>query len=221
MSNDTTAIQGKKVIITAGPTYEPIDPVRFIGNRSSGKQGYAIAEAFARAGANVVLVSGPTALNDPQNTNTIRVETAQQMLEATQNALPADIVICAAAVADFRPIDTQEHKIKKGKDKAPPTISLTENPDILKTISNSEQRPPLVVGFAAETQDLEKYASEKLARKGCDWIFANNVGGTGIMGGDNGHVKLVTKSGIQDWGPMQKTDIANEIVEKTISHFEL
>jgi len=209
-----------KAIVTAGPTYEPIDPVRFIGNRSSGKQGYAIAEALAKAGYDVTLISGPTSLNTPENVNTIRVETANEMLHATLNALPADIAICAAAVSDWSPIKQQEHKIKKrpkkNNDETAPTIALKENPDILKTISNHKNRPALVIGFAAETENLHDNAKIKLKRKNCDWILANLVAQNNkkIFGEDQNHVYLITSSNTQDWQEMSKVAIAQKLADE-------
>src|SRR5687768_16536185 len=176
-------LAGKRAVITAGPTAEPIDPVRLITNRSSGKQGYAIASALAALGADVTLVSGPTALAAPAGVRRVEVETACEMLAACEAALPADIAVCVAAVADWRPESLNGRKIKKGAD-GPPALSLVENPDILATLSRSNRRPQLVVGFAAETHDVEANAAAKLERKGCDWIVANDVSIEGTMGGD-------------------------------------
>ena len=211
-----------KALVTAGPTYEPIDPVRFIGNRSSGKQGYAIAEAMRAAGFDVTLISGPTALNDPENITTIRIETAEEMLTATQEALPVDVAICAAAVSDWRPAKSADHKIKKRGDESPPAIKLTENPDILKTISNGDNRPPLVIGFAAETENLAENAQAKLQKKGCDWILANLVAQENqkTFGEDRNHVYLISASGVEDWQPMTKTDIAKKLAEAAIKHLK-
>ena len=211
-----------KALITAGPTYEPIDPVRFIGNRSSGKQGYAIARALQEAGFEVTLISGPTALNDPQGVNTIRIETAKEMLEASLNALPADIAVCTAAVSDWAPTEQQDHKIKKRNNGTPPAIQLKENPDILKTLSNHENRPDLVVGFAAETENLLDNAKSKLNRKGCNWILANLVAQNDkkVFGEDQNHVYLITNSETQNWETMTKTAIATKLVEEIKNHFK-
>lgn len=210
-----------KAVVTAGPTYEPIDPVRFIGNRSSGKQGYAIASAMAAVGIDVTLISGPTSLGNPSGINTIRIETAKEMLAATQNALPADIVICAAAVSDWAPVNTADHKIKKRDDNSPPTITLKENPDILKTLANHAGRPKLVIGFAAETENLIENATAKRARKNCDWLLANLVAQKDkkIFGEDQNHVYLISEQETQDWGESSKTEIAEKLTEKIIMEF--
>src|SRR6266700_7623165 len=188
-------LAGKRVLITAGPTHEPIDPVRYIANRSSGKQGFAIAAAAQAAGAEVILVSGPVDLSDPQGVTVRHVESARQMLEQVQAALPADIAIFAAAVADWRVANEGEQKLKKTSAGMPP-LQLVENPDILATISKlADKRPPLVIGFAAETEHLIDNAKSKLARKGCDWIVANDVSpATGVMGGDRNTVHLISKN---------------------------
>ena len=212
----------KKALVTAGPTYEPIDPVRFIGNRSSGKQGYAIAESLRDAGFEVTLISGPTALNDPAGINTIRIETAQEMLAATLNTLPVDVAVCAAAVSDWTPTDPQDHKIKKRSDETPPAIHLKENPDILHTLSNHGNRPTLVDGFAAETENLIENAQKKLARKNCDWILANLVAQEDrkTFGEDQNHVFLITSSEIEDWQPMSKDAIAQKLANAITERFE-
>lgn len=218
-------LAGKKALVTSGPTYEPIDPVRFIGNHSSGKQGHAIAAALAAAGADVTLVSGPTSLPDPQGLKTIRVMTAREMLKACQTSGPFDIAVCAAAVADWRPMETSHQKIKKAAGVAAPAVSLTENPDILATLAKaSPERPALVVGFAAETGDLLTLAQEKFARKGCDWLLANDVGGGKIFGQDDNEVTLLRKDAngqIQNesWPRASKHDIATKLVEAMISTF--
>lgn len=206
----------QKVLITAGPTYEPIDPVRFIGNRSSGKQGYAIAAALQQAGYDVTLISGPTALPDPDKINTIRIETANEMLEACLDTLPADIMICAAAVSDWAPAEFTNHKIKKRDDTTAPVITLKENPDILKTLSNHENRPALVIGFAAETENLEENAKTKRKRKNCDWILANLVAQDHkkVFGEDQNHVYLITADKTEDWGETSKTDIAEKLTRR-------
>lgn len=207
-------LKGKHALVTSGPTYEPLDPVRFLGNRSSGKQGHAIAAALHQAGANVTLVTGPVSIKDPVGVNTIHVETAQQMLTACEKALPADIAICAAAVSDWRAKDTQTQKIKKREDQSAPTITFTENPDILHTISHHKNRPQLVIGFAAETQDLLDNATGKLTRKGCEWILANDVSGEKAFGQAENHVYLVDASGHEDWGKTSKTAIAERLTNK-------
>jgi phosphopantothenoylcysteine decarboxylase/phosphopantothenate--cysteine ligase len=211
-------LAGKRVLVTSGPTNEPIDPVRYIANRSSGKQGHAIASAAAAAGADVVLVSGPVNLPDPLGLTVVRVETAQQMLKAVENALPADAAIFAAAVADWRTDRPSDSKIKK-KPGQTPTLTLTENPDILSTIAHlRSDRPRLVVGFAAETNDIIANARAKLAKKGCDWIVANDVSpATGIMGGDTNTVHLVTASGVEDWPPQSKEDVARSLIERVVT----
>jgi phosphopantothenoylcysteine decarboxylase/phosphopantothenate--cysteine ligase len=208
-------LTGKRVLVTSGPTNEPIDPVRYIANRSSGKQGHAIAAAAAAAGADVVLVSGPVNLPDPFGIAVVKIETAQQMLKAVEQALPVDVAIFAAAVADWRAERPSDSKIKKQPGQTP-TLSLTENPDILSTIAHLRgNRPRLVVGFAAETNDIIANARAKLARKGCDWVVANDVTpATGIMGGDTNTVHLVTASGVEDWPPQSKDDVARNLIER-------
>ncbi len=206
-------LAGKRVLVTSGPTAEPIDPVRFIANRSSGKQGHAIAAAAAAAGADVVLVSGPVNLPDPPGVSVVRVETAQQMLAAVENALPVDVAVFAAAVADWRPRSVSASKIKKQRG-GPPTLELIENPDILATIAHRKSgRPQLVIGFAAETDDVLVNAKAKLAKKGCDWILANDVSpATGIMGGNVNTVNLVTPAGVESWPPQSKDDVARALI---------
>jgi phosphopantothenoylcysteine decarboxylase/phosphopantothenate--cysteine ligase len=205
-------LAGKRAIVTAGPTAEPIDPVRLLTNRSSGRQGYAIAAALAELGCAVTLVSGPTALPAPAGVVRVDVETARQMLAACEAALPADVAVCVAAVADWRPETAGGVKLKKGE--AQPTIKLVENPDILATLSSSAQRPRLVVGFAAETHDVEAFAMAKLERKGCDWIIANDVSVPGVMGGADNAVALVTKDGIERWERAPKDDVARRIAAR-------
>ncbi|WP_293678559.1 bifunctional phosphopantothenoylcysteine decarboxylase/phosphopantothenate--cysteine ligase CoaBC [uncultured Phenylobacterium sp.] len=212
-------LEGKRAVITAGPTAEPIDPVRLITNRSSGKQGYAIAQALAALGADVTLVSGPTALAAPAGVRRVEVETACQMLAACESALPADIAVCVAAVADWRPQNLQGSKIKKGAD-GPPALGLVENPDILATLSKSNRRPKLVVGFAAETDDVEANAAAKLARKGCDWIVANDVGQGGTLGGDDNAVAIVTSEGIERWDRMAKGEVARRLAARIAQEFQ-
>lgn len=218
-------LAGKRVLITAGPTHEPIDPVRYIANRSSGKQGFAIAAAAQAAGAEVILVSGPVDLGDPQGVIVKHVESARQMLEQVQAALPADIAIFAAAVADWRVANEGGQKLKKTSAGMPP-LQLVENPDILATISKlADKRPPLVIGFAAETEHLIDNAKSKLARKGCDWIVANDVSpATGVMGGDRNTVHLISrKNGEKDgeiavdsWPAMTKEQVAIELVAHVV-----
>ncbi|OYV41730.1 MAG: bifunctional phosphopantothenoylcysteine decarboxylase/phosphopantothenate synthase [Rhodospirillales bacterium 20-64-7] len=209
----TGPLVGKRAIVTSGPTHEPIDPVRYLANRSSGRQGHAIAEALAALGASVTLVSGPVALPDPNSVTTVHVETAAEMLAAVQAALPADIAVFAAAVGDWRAAVVADQKVKKSG--APPALQLTENPDILAEISKpGPMRPSLVIGFAAETQNLAEYAAAKRARKGCDWIVANNVGGTGIMGGAENEVLLLTETGQEAWPKMDKRDLARRLAER-------
>jgi phosphopantothenoylcysteine decarboxylase / phosphopantothenate---cysteine ligase len=209
------ALIGKRVLVTSGPTAEPIDPVRFIVNRSSGKQGHAIAAAAAADGAEVVLVHGPVNLPDPPGVTVVKVETAQQMLEAVEKALPADVAIFAAAVADWRTEHPSASKIKKQQGRIP-TLKLIENPDILSTIAHRRSdRPSLVIGFAAETDDVIANAKAKLAKKGCDWILANDVSPqTGIMGGDSNTIHLITADGTEDWPPQSKDDVARMLVQR-------
>jgi phosphopantothenoylcysteine decarboxylase/phosphopantothenate--cysteine ligase len=210
------------VLITAGPTHEPIDPVRYIANRSSGKQGYAIAAAAAAAGAEVVLVSGPVNLPAPHSVKTIRVESARDMLAEVERALPADIAIFAAAVADWRVANTGDQKIKKTKSGMPP-LDLVENPDILATVARrATNRPPLVIGFAAETEHVAENAAAKLARKGCDWIVANDVSpATGIMGGDRNAVQIFMKdrNAPETWPAMSKDDVAARLIAQIADTF--
>lgn len=206
-------LAGKHVLVTSGPTYEPIDPVRYIANRSSGKQGHAIARAAALAGAQVTLVTGPVSIADPEGVTTHHVETADAMLNAVEKALPADIAIFCAAVADFKVAHASDQKIKKQGDAAP-TITLTQNPDILATVSaKTKFRPHLVIGFAAETQNVVKYAQDKLARKGCDLIIANDVGaGSAVMGGDQNRVHIVAADGVEAWPDLTKTEVAERLI---------
>jgi phosphopantothenoylcysteine decarboxylase/phosphopantothenate--cysteine ligase len=208
-------LAGRHALITSGPTHEPIDPVRYIANRSSGKQGHAIAAACARLGARVTLVSGPVALEDPAGVEVIRVETARDMLSACESALPADVAVCAAAVADWRVAQAAESKMKKNGGGLP-DLALAENPDILATLSaRNDRRPALVVGFAAETGDVVPYAQAKLAKKGCDWIVANDVSeGTGTFGGDDNSVHLVTASSAEAWPRMAKQQVAERLARE-------
>jgi len=207
-------LEGRTMLVTAGPTYEPIDPVRYLANRSSGKQGYAIAEAAANAGARVVLVTGPTALQPPSGVEFVRVETAREMLDASLAALPCDVAVMAAAVADWRVAVESAAKLKKSGGKIP-KLALEENPDILKTVAKAgKKRPALVVGFAAETDNLIANAGAKLKAKGCDWIVANDVSPeTGIMGGDANTVSVITNDGVDAWDPMPKDQVARALVD--------
>lgn len=207
---------GKRVLVTSGPTQEPIDPVRYISNRSSGKQGYAIAMHAARMGAETILISGPTHLPDPADVKVIHVETAREMLQAARNAMPVDIAVCAAAVADWRVSLEADQKIKKKKgQKSPPLIELVENPDILKTLSKpGPDRPRLVLGFAAETENVVPNAQKKLKDKGCDWVIANDVSEeSGVFGGESNMIHLVTKSGVESWPVMPKEQIAKALMQ--------
>jgi phosphopantothenoylcysteine decarboxylase/phosphopantothenate--cysteine ligase len=199
-------LQGLKALVTAGPTREPVDPVRFLANHSSGKQGYAIADALARAGAETTLISGPVEIAAPHGVKLQRVTTAREMLAAVEVALPADIAVMAAAVADWRPDIAANSKIKKTTDRVVPLIKLVENPDILATLAQHAQRPRLLIGFAAETDDVVPNAVAKRARKGADWIIANDVSGD-VMGGDKNRVHLVDETGVQDWPEMTKTEV--------------
>jgi len=217
-------LAGKKAVVTSGPTHEPIDPVRYIANRSSGKQGHAIAQALANAGADVTLVSGPVTLPDPVGVTVVRVETARDMLAAVQNALPADIAVCAAAVADWRTADEAGQKLKKDGSGIIPDLKLAENPDILATISQSgASRPGLVIGFAAETEKVTEHARAKRARKGCDWILANDVASdTGTFGGDLNEVFLISGDDAgadEHWSRQSKTGIAGALCARIIKHF--
>ncbi len=217
-------LSGVRALVTSGPTHEPIDPVRYIANRSSGKQGHAIAGACARLGAAVTLVSGPSAEADPPGVATVHVETARDMLEACLDALPVDVAICAAAVSDWRPAEARGQKIKKGKSGAaapPANLKLVENPDILATLAARENdRPRLVIGFAAETDEVVAYAQSKLVAKGCDWILANDVSpDTGTFGGDHNKVHLIsgaaeTDSDIEEWPYASKLDVAARLAER-------
>ena len=210
------SLAGHRVLITSGSTQEPIDPVRYIANRSSGKQGHALARAAAALGAEVTLVSGPATLTDPAGVRMVRVETAHEMLAATLEALPADIVICAAAVADWRAADEAQHKLKKYGQGGETTLRLAQNPDILATIAGlGQKRPRLVIGFAAETQNLIANATAKRRTKGADWIVANDVWpGTGAMGGDQTQVHLITSAGVEDWPPMSKDEMATRLLAR-------
>jgi phosphopantothenoylcysteine decarboxylase/phosphopantothenate--cysteine ligase len=212
------ALAGKRVVVTSGPTHEPIDPVRFLGNRSSGKQGHAIAAELAALGAEVVLVSGPTAQPDPTGVRVHRVETAREMLAAVREALPADAAVFAAAVADWRIADRADHKLKRTGE-PPPALELVENPDILAEVARDPQRPALVVGFAAETEDVVPNAAAKRERKGCDWIVANDVSpGRGTFGGDANTIWLITADGMESWPTAPKTEIARSLAVRIADH---
>ncbi len=213
-------LEGKRAIVTSGPTYEALDPVRFIGNRSSGKQGHAIASSLSKAGAEVTLISGPVSIPDPSGIKVIRVESAIQMHEAVMNSLPCDIAVCAAAVADWRPSEFSNSKIKKSNSKVAPAINLTENPDILASLSTHNQRPALVIGFAAETEDLVTEAQGKLERKKCDWIIANKINeNASVFGSDKNHVYFITASYREEWPEAQKNSIAGFLTDKIKEHF--
>ncbi|MDA1099099.1 MAG: bifunctional phosphopantothenoylcysteine decarboxylase/phosphopantothenate--cysteine ligase CoaBC [Proteobacteria bacterium] len=214
-------LKGRRAIVTSGPTYEAIDPVRFLANRSSGKQGHAIAAALARLGADVVLVAGPNNQPDPTGVTVQGIESATQMLAACETALPADIAVCAAAVADWRVAGETEQKLKKDGSGRPPVLALVENPDILATLGHlNAGRPRLVVGFAAETEKVVAHAQDKRVRKGCDWIVANDVGaGTGVMGGDENTVHLITAQGVEDWPTMSKDAVADALAGRIADHF--
>jgi phosphopantothenoylcysteine decarboxylase/phosphopantothenate--cysteine ligase len=213
-SAHTGSLKGRRVVVTSGPTHEPIDPVRYIANRSSGKQGHAIAAAAAAAGADVVLISGPVALADPLGVSTRHVETAQEMLRQVEAALPADIFIGVAAVADWRVAKTALEKIKKHP-KQTPALTLVENPDILAVIGRrSKDRPALVVGFAAESEKLQENAQAKLLAKKCDMIVANDVSEAGVLGGESNKVSLLTKQGTQSLPLMTKQDVAAHLIAR-------
>jgi len=208
-------LSGVKALVTAGPTQEPLDPVRYLANRSSGKQGYAIADALTHAGAETILVSGPVSIAPPSRVKLIRVETAREMLAACESVLPVDVAVCAAAVADWRPETAANGKIKKSAGAPPPSVALAANPDILATLSKGARRPSLVIGFAAETDNVIQHAQEKRARKGCDWIVANDVSpGTGIMGGEKNIVHLITANAIEDWPEMDKKDVGSRLAAR-------
>lgn len=213
-------LKGKKIIMTSGPTHEPIDPVRYIANRSSGKQGHAIAAALARLGATVKLISGPVNVPDPQGVDVIHVETARQMHDAVELQLPADAAVMVAAVADWRTASSADQKIKKQAGEAAPALQMVENPDILAMIGHHAMRPSLVVGFAAETQNVTENAVKKLDKKGADWIVANNVSfsedGASVMGGDHNQVLLVSRDGVDEWPQLNKDDVAQRLAEKIL-----
>ena len=214
-SRDSGPLRGRHVIVTSGPTYEPIDPVRFIGNRSSGRQGHAIAQAAISADARVTLVTGPVGLSDPAGAEVVHVDSAREMLRAVEAALPADAFIAAAAVADWRAESVASQKIKKGA-KEPPTLRLVENPDILAEVAKkTTMRPAVVIGFAAETENITANATAKLQRKGCDLIIANNVAeGTSTFGGETNQVQVIDPRCVESWPPMTKAEVADGIVRR-------
>ena len=211
-------LEGRHALVTAGPTREPLDPVRFLSNHSSGKQGYAIAGALADLGARVTLVSGPVALSAPRGVDLVNVETAREMLKASEDALPADVFVSVAAVADWRPAISSSKKLKlKDAGETLPSLTLSENPDILATLSKKRKnRPGLVIGFAAETHDVEEHARAKMKRKNCDWIVANDVSGD-VMGGAENEIALVTKDSIENWPRMDKLAVARKLAERIAS----
>jgi phosphopantothenoylcysteine decarboxylase/phosphopantothenate--cysteine ligase len=209
-------LAGLRALVTSGPTHEAIDPVRFIANRSSGKQGHAIAAALAELGAETILVSGPTALADPPGVSVFRIESARDMLTACERALPVEVAVCAAAVADWRAASAAEQKIKKNGGEDSPSLRLAENPDILATLSQpGNRRPRLVIGFAAETENVVVNARVKRAKKGCDWLLANDVSpGTGTFGGDRNTIHLVTEKGVETWPTLAKDEVARRLAER-------
>ncbi len=207
---DRTALAGKHILVTAGPTHEPIDPVRYIANRSSGRQGFAIAAALAERGARVTLVAGPVTLETPRGVTRIDVETALQMSAAVDAALPADAAVMVAAVADWR-VQGMPQKIKKSG--APPVLTLVENPDILAGLAKSPRRPRLLIGFAAETEKVVEHATAKRARKSVDWIVANDVSGD-VMGGSANTVHIVTADGVESWERLPKEDVAARLADR-------
>jgi phosphopantothenoylcysteine decarboxylase/phosphopantothenate--cysteine ligase len=210
-------LSGRKIIVTSGPTHEPIDPVRYIANRSSGKQGHAIAAALAELGADVRLVSGPVTIADPAGVTTVHVERAQEMRDAVEQLLPADAAVLVAAVADWRTAQSADEKIKKVAGEGPPALQMVENPDILAGIGHHRKRPALVVGFAAETRNLVENAGAKLKKKGADFIVANDVshdsgiGRGGVMGGDRNRVRIVSRAGVEEWPEMSKEEVAKRL----------
>jgi phosphopantothenoylcysteine decarboxylase/phosphopantothenate--cysteine ligase len=215
LARTSAPLAGRRALVTAGPTREPLDPVRFLANRSSGKQGYAIAEAFVRAGAETVLVSGPVDLTPPARAKLYRVETAREMMAACESALPVDVAVFTAAVADWRPSIAANHKMKKQAGTPPPSVTLEANPDILAAISQGARRPSLVIGFAAETEDVIANAQAKLLTKHCDWIVANDVGaGTGVMGGDRNTIHLVRAGAIESWPELDKLEVGRRLVTR-------
>ncbi len=214
-SESASPLAGVKALVTAGPTQEPLDPVRFLANRSSGKQGYAIAGALADAGAETTLVSGPVEIAAPARVKLLKVQTAREMLATCESVLPVDVAVFTAAVSDWRPEPMFNSKLKKREGGSAPDLKLSANPDILATIAHGATRPSLVIGFAAETDDVVTNAKDKRAKKGVDWIVANDVSpSTGIMGGDDNTVHLITPSGVEDWPPMLKIDVARRLTAR-------
>lgn len=213
-------LSGRRALVTSGPTHEPIDPVRYIANRSSGKQGHAIAAALAALGAETILVSGPTNQPDPAGLTVVHVESARQMMDACREALPADVAVCAAAVADWRVDSAAQRKLKKDGSGQPPALHLVENPDILSTLGHLKSgRPGLLIGFAAETNDVVAHAQAKLKRKRCDWIVANDVSPqTGVMGGDSNTVHLIGAEGTESWPTMDKAEVATKLAARIAAH---
>lgn len=213
-------LEGRKALVTSGPTHEAIDPVRYIANRSSGKQGHAIARALAWLGAETTLVSGPTGLADPAGISVIHVESAREMLAACQQSLPVDVAVCAAAVSDWRTAEEAGQKMKKNGG-GPPTLALTENPDILRTLGEAGNlRPGLLIGFAAETEKIVEHAKAKLEKKGADWILANDVSpATGTFGGDANVIHLIDGNGVENWPRMSKEEVARRLVERIAENF--
>jgi len=219
MLSPARPLAGLRALVTAGPTREPLDPVRYLANHSSGRQGYAIAQALAEAGAETLLVSGPVTIPPPPHVKLVTVEAAREMLAACESTLPVDIAIFAAAVADWRPATQSEQKLKKDDTAVPPTVTLVRNPDILATIAGAEKRPRLVIGFAAETENLITFAQEKRVHKNADWIIANDVSESGIMGGSNNHVHVITSLGVEDWPLMDKLAVARRLVARIAETF--
>ena len=216
---DRSPLSGRKALVTSGPTHEALDPVRYLANRSSGKQGHAIAAALARLGAATTLVTGPSQEPDPAGVTVVRIESARDMLAASLAALPADAVVCAAAVSDWRPADAAAQKMKKNG--RSPSLKLVENPDILATLSRAgNQRPRLVVGFAAETENVVAHAREKREKKGCDWILANDVSPqSGTFGGEKNTIHLVSAEGVEDWPTLSKAEVAERLAERIARFF--
>lgn len=213
------SIEHPHIIVTAGPTHEPIDPVRYIANRSSGKQGFAIAAALAAKGARVTLIAGPVTLDTPPEVTRVEVQTAREMAVAVEAALPADVAIMVAAVADWR-VEEASQKIKKDSGGALRTLTLVENPDILAELARSPRRPRLLIGFAAETENIVANAQTKLARKGCDWIIANDVSGPineSVMGGAANTVHIVTATGVESWERMAKDEVAEKLAVRVLA----
>jgi len=214
-------LRGRKVLVTSGPTFEAIDPVRYLANRSSGKQGHAVAAALAALGADIVLVSGPVSLADPAGVKTIHVESAREMLSTCEAELPVDAAVCAAAVSDWRAAKTAKQKLKKVGKGGAPALSLAENPDILATLArHKKSRPRLLIGFAAETEKLIENARAKLKQKRCDWVVANDVSPSGgVMGGDRNRVHLVSTAGVEDWPLLSKEEVADRLARRIADHF--